>query len=75
MTARFVLILRPEGGPSKRVECPITVKAVKGAKQHASQWAADVGERGTIDLFAHDFSVSSRVAVATVRNSRITGWV
>lgn len=78
MTARFVLHLWPDSGPSKRVEVPRTVKALKGAKQHASQWAADVGASGTISVIAEEkgqtTTVSGTVAVATVLNSRITKW-
>lgn len=72
MTARFVLILRPDGAPSKRVEVPRTVKALKGAKQHASQWAADVGTKGRI--FVHEECEAMPAAVATVINSRIIKW-
>lgn len=72
MTARFILILRPDGAPSKRVEVPRTVKTLKGAKQHASQWAADVGASGTIFLYENEWSMA--IAVATVLNSRIIKW-
>ncbi len=71
MSTRFVLILRPEGALSKRVECPLTVKVLKGAKQYASQWAADVGVSGTIEVSTPE---THYIAVATVTNSRITKW-
>lgn len=76
----FRLVLSPEGGQSRTVECARAVQNLTGAKQAARSWAADVGAKGTItveqrvDLRAAPWFQWRPVAVGDVVKGALKGW-
>jgi hypothetical protein len=70
----FRLVLKPDGGRPRHVECHSKIQHIDGAMRKATEFAADVGVSGSIEVYervgSSGWTVRGRVAV---KNSVVTG--